>query len=52
MLENVDAALFVISHPDDEAMFFFPTLAALSKRCDVTVLSLSNGGADGLGRTR
>ncbi|KAJ1455698.1 putative deacetylase LmbE-like domain-containing protein [Pelagophyceae sp. CCMP2097] len=48
----VDAAIFVISHPDDEAMFFFPSLTALAKSCDVTVLSLSNGGADGLGRTR
>ncbi|KAK9448223.1 putative deacetylase LmbE-like domain-containing protein [Limtongia smithiae] len=43
----------VIAHPDDEAMFFGPTLSAL--RGQVTgmkILCLSTGNADGLGATR
>lgn len=35
--------LFVIAHPDDESMFFGPTILALTKRSEVYLLCLSNG---------
>jgi N-acetylglucosaminylphosphatidylinositol deacetylase len=41
--------ILVIAHPDDESMFFAPTLLALER---VWVISLSNGNFDGLGRIR
>lgn len=45
--------LLVIAHPDDECMFFFPVLKALvSRGCNMHILSLSNGGGDGLGKIR
>uniref|UniRef100_D8QDJ4 N-acetylglucosaminylphosphatidylinositol deacetylase n=1 Tax=Schizophyllum commune (strain H4-8 / FGSC 9210) TaxID=578458 RepID=D8QDJ4_SCHCM len=52
--DNGDArALLVTAHPDDEAMFFAPTLLALAAK-DVAVYSLclSVGNADGLGDVR
>jgi len=44
----------VVAHPDDEAMFFAPTLATLRSHpeASVTVLCLSNGNASGLGPAR
>jgi hypothetical protein len=44
----------VIAHPDDEAMFFTPTILALLKQKDVIihVLCLSTGNADGIGKQR
>lgn len=45
--------LLVIAHPDDEVMFFGPTVGALIKKgCKVRVLCLSNGNADSLGKIR
>ncbi|KAJ2490728.1 hypothetical protein IWW37_002930 [Coemansia sp. RSA 2050] len=46
--------LFVTAHPDDECMFFSPTLAYLSRRSDVTVslLCLTTGNHDQLGEVR
>ena len=45
--------LFVISHPDDESMFFGPTIQALRTAGARThILCLSNGDADGLGAVR
>ncbi|KAJ2507974.1 hypothetical protein IWW47_000850 [Coemansia sp. RSA 2052] len=46
--------LFVTAHPDDECMFFSPTLAYLSRRPDVTVslLCLTTGNHDQLGEVR
>jgi N-acetylglucosaminylphosphatidylinositol deacetylase len=41
--------ILVIAHPDDESMFFAPTVLALER---VWVISLSNGNYDGLGRIR
>ncbi|KAL8930629.1 MAG: hypothetical protein Q9208_000500 [Pyrenodesmia sp. 3 TL-2023] len=45
----------LIAHPDDEAMFFSPTLLALTNPDTgnhVKILCLSNGNADGLGQVR
>ena len=45
----------LIAHPDDEAMFFSPTLTALTAPHlgnHVKILCLSSGDADGLGETR
>ncbi|KAH7728366.1 phosphatidylinositol glycan anchor biosynthesis protein [Aphelenchoides avenae] len=45
--------LLVIAHPDDEAMFFGPTVHQLTASgCSVFVLCLTAGNADGLGATR
>ena len=45
--------LLVIAHPDDEAMFFVPTLMSLQQAShEVSVLCLSRGDADGLGAIR
>jgi N-acetylglucosaminylphosphatidylinositol deacetylase len=46
-------ALLVVAHPDDETMFFGPTLAGLSLAgYAVHVLSLTTGDADGQGHLR
>ncbi|KAB5559558.1 putative deacetylase LmbE-like domain-containing protein [Coniochaeta sp. 2T2.1] len=45
----------LIAHPDDEAMFFAPTVLALTRPetgNHVKILCLSSGNADGLGETR
>ncbi|KAI1809142.1 N-acetylglucosaminyl-phosphatidylinositol de-N-acetylase [Poronia punctata] len=45
----------LIAHPDDEAMFFAPTVLALTRPeagNTVKILCLSTGNADGLGDTR
>ncbi|CAO2655237.1 Nn.00g103010.m01.CDS01 [Neocucurbitaria sp. VM-36] len=47
--------LLLIAHPDDEAMFFAPTLLALTRPehgNHVKILCLSSGDADGLGEVR
>ncbi|KAF2678591.1 phosphatidylinositol glycan class L [Lentithecium fluviatile CBS 122367] len=47
--------LLLIAHPDDEAMFFAPTLLSLTRPelgNRVKMLCLSSGDADGLGETR
>lgn len=43
--DKVSRVLLVIAHPDDECMFFGPTLIALRKRsnCRIFVLCLSRG---------
>ena len=44
---------FVFAHPDDETLFFLPTiLHCLHHQLPVSLLCLSTGNADGLGRTR
>jgi N-acetylglucosaminylphosphatidylinositol deacetylase len=46
-------ALIVIAHPDDETIFFFPTMYALiSKSIKVNILCLSNGNYYNLGKIR
>lgn len=44
-LPNSRRVLIVIAHPDDESMFFGPTILSLTKRtnCQVYLLCLSNG---------
>src|ERR1700761_638697 len=47
--------LLLIAHPDDEAMFFAPTLRRLTQPDlgnQVLVLCFSSGDADGLGEVR
>ncbi|CAA7060660.1 unnamed protein product [Microthlaspi erraticum] len=45
--------MFVIAHPDDESMFFSPTINHLSSNgYNLHVLCLSTGNADGMGRIR
>jgi len=44
--------LYVISHPDDEAMFFQPSIVTLKQENKLHLLCLSNGNAEGLGRER
>jgi N-acetylglucosaminylphosphatidylinositol deacetylase len=47
--------ILLIAHPDDESMFFSPTLQALTDptlQNHVKILCLSTGNADGLGDTR
>ena len=52
-LNSKKKVLFVTAHPDDEAMFFVPTIAGLRKLgYTLHLLCLSNGNADGKGKTR
>lgn len=46
--------LIVTAHPDDECMFFGPTILSLSRRqnCQVYLLCLSNGNYDKQGHLR
>ncbi|KAF9476957.1 LmbE-like protein [Pholiota conissans] len=49
--------LLVTAHPDDEAMFFAPTILNLAEKASnesigFAVVCLSNGNAEGLGETR
>lgn len=47
------SVLLVTAHPDDECMFFAPSVAALRRAgLRVLLLCLSTGDAQGLGRTR
>jgi len=48
-----DKVLLVTSHPDDECMFFSPTIIYLMKRkVEVNILCLSNGNYDNRGEER
>jgi len=38
-----EKVLLVTAHPDDESMFFLPTVRALRNRCEVSLLCLTNG---------
>ena len=47
------SVLLVTSHPDDESMFFGPTIQAAKRMgAQVHILCLSAGNADGLGEVR
>jgi len=50
---RLDRVALVVAHPDDEAMFFWPTLLQLRRAgVPLCVLCLSTGNADGLGEVR
>jgi N-acetylglucosaminylphosphatidylinositol deacetylase len=52
LFSNVNVCV-VISHPDDETLFFLPTLInAIRSNNQVHLLCLSKGNVDGLGETR
>ena len=42
----------MIAHPDDEAMFFVPSIQQLKQNNNLFLLCLSNGNFDGLGKIR
>jgi N-acetylglucosaminylphosphatidylinositol deacetylase len=44
--------LLVIAHPDDEIMFFFPTIKQLNNDNNIHIICLSNGNYDNLGNIR
>lgn len=52
--DNQKRILIVTAHPDDECMFFGPTILSLSRRqdCKVYLLCLSNGNYDKKGHLR
>lgn len=48
-----DKVLIVTAHPDDECMFFSPTIIYFKEKgLEVNILCLTNGGFDGLGKER
>ena len=50
LIPGTNRCLLVIAHPDDETMFFGPTIRQLLKaNVHIFVLSISCGNADGLG---
>lgn len=52
-LKQESNILLVVAHPDDEVMFFGPTLCSiLEHKIPIKVLCLSNGNADSLGKIR
>lgn len=44
--------LLLTAHPDDECLFFSPTILALHKSADVFSMCVSTGNSDGLGDIR
>ena len=52
-LPLVGSVILIIAHPDDEIMFWTPTISALiSYNIPMKILCLSNGNYDGLGEKR
>jgi len=51
-LQRCKRVLLVISHPDDEVMFFGPTVLGLVKSCDIYLLCMSPGDYKGEGSNR
>ncbi|KAJ3652086.1 hypothetical protein Zmor_018082 [Zophobas morio] len=53
-VKNPARVLIVIAHPDDECMFFGPTVLNFTKQkeCQVYLMCLSTGNNYGMGRTR
>ena len=43
LLDGIESVLLLTAHPDDECMFFSPTIIQLSKRAKIHVLCLSTG---------
>ena len=51
-LRRSKKVLLVTAHPDDEALFFSPTLLAVPRGVQVFSLCLSYGDSEGLGKVR
>ena len=52
-LSSIGSVLLIIAHPDDEIMFWTPTIKTLiSFNISMKILCLSNGNYDGLGELR
>jgi len=51
-LRRSKKVLLVTAHPDDEALFFSPTLLAVPRGVQVFSLCLSYGDSEGLGQVR
>ena len=53
-IKTAKRVLLVVSHPDDECMFFGPTVLSMAKNASVTifVLCMSNGDYRKQGQTR
>ncbi len=53
MSANAERVLLVTAHPDDECIFFTPSIRNfISKGISVDLLCLSTGNYDGMGRRR
>ena len=52
-ISSIGSVLLLIAHPDDEIMFWTPTIKyLLSKKIQLKILCLSNGNYNGLGDLR
>ena len=52
-ISSIGSVLLIIAHPDDEIMFWTPTIKTLiSNNVTMKILCLSNGNYDGLGELR
>ena len=52
-LSSIGSVLLIIAHPDDEIMFWTPTIKSLiSNKIPMKILCLSNGNYNGLGELR
>ena len=52
-ISSIGSVLLITAHPDDEIMFYTPTIKyLLSKNINIKILCLSNGNYDGLGEKR
>jgi len=52
-LNSIGSVLLIIAHPDDEIMFWTPTIKSfISNHIPMKILCLSNGNYDGLGEKR
>ena len=51
--DKIGSVLLIIAHPDDEIMFWTPTIKAfIANNIKMKILCLSNGNYDGLGEIR
>ena len=50
--EFPENTLLVHGHPDDETVFFTPTVLAIRDKTNLYEMSLSNGNWEGLGKIR
>lgn len=50
--EKYSEVVIIVAHPDDESMFFTPIILSLIQTCHLSLICLSNGNAEGLGKIR